>query len=55
LCKLPNVEVAKLRKSTPNGRLESWIATVYTTLNAADRLDLMSVFMELTATIVTEA
>jgi uncharacterized protein (TIGR02466 family) len=47
--------VKKLRKLTPNGRPDSWMSTVYTTLNTADQLHLMPEFAELTVAIMAEA
>lgn len=46
--------VEAIRAVTPNGRPESWMSTVYTTLNTADRLYEAPEFAELAAIIMTE-
>ena len=46
--------VEKIRAVTPNGRPDSWMSTVYTTLNTADQLHRLPEFSELTDIIMAE-
>ena len=48
-------EVHKIRKSTPNGRPDSWTSSVYTTLFTADQLHTNEQFKDLTNTVLQEA
>jgi len=47
--------VENVRATTPNGRPDSWMSTVYTTLNTADQLHLAPEFAELAEIIAGEA
>jgi len=46
--------VENIRKVTPNGRPDSWMSTVYTTLNTADRLHSLPEFAGLAEIIMGE-
>jgi uncharacterized protein (TIGR02466 family) len=47
--------VAKIRKSTPNGRPDSWISSVYTTLHTNDKLHLNPEIKDLADIVMDEA
>jgi uncharacterized protein (TIGR02466 family) len=47
--------IEEIRSITPNARPESWVSSVYTTLNSADRLHEMAEFAPLRDIILREA
>ena len=47
--------IEEIRAETPNGRPDSWVSTVYTTLNSADQLHELPAFADLRGIIMREA
>lgn len=48
-------KIEKIRAEVPNGRPDSWVSTVYTTLNSADELHQLPEFSELNEIIMQES